>query len=74
MQMSFKIVLHREEDGGYWVEVPDLKGCYSQGNSRDDALKNIKEAIELYIETVGVYRPAELKKHEVEVQTVLIGA
>ncbi len=72
--LAFKVVLHREEDGGYWVEVPSLKGCYSQGNTRDDALKNVQEAIELYLETLGVYKPREMKKNEVEIDTVLVGA
>lgn len=47
-----QVVLHQEEDGGYWVEVPSLPGCVSQGDSKDEALANIKEAIELYIESL----------------------
>lgn len=40
-------------ESGYWVaEVPSLPGCISQGSSREEALQNIKEAIELYIETL----------------------
>ena len=72
--LAFEVVLHREEDGGYWVEVPRLKGCVSQGDNRDDALKNIREAIELYLETIGDYKPREMKKNEVEVHTVVVGA
>ncbi len=72
--LAFKVVLHREKDGGYWVEVPQLRGCVSQGDSRADALKNIREAIELYLETVGAYKPREMKMNEVEIDTVLVGA
>lgn len=40
------------EQGGYWVEVPTFPGCYSQGDTLDEALANIREAIEGYIETL----------------------
>ena len=49
--MKIKIVLEEQEEGGYTVYVPSLKGCISQGETLQDALKNIKEAIELYLET-----------------------
>ena len=48
--MEIKVVLEKQEEGGYTVYVPSLKGCISQGDTRDEALKNIKEAIELYLE------------------------
>jgi predicted RNase H-like HicB family nuclease len=44
--------LHPAEEGGYWVEVPSLPGCVSQGDTREEALANIKEAIELFIEAL----------------------
>jgi len=43
-------VLEKQKEGGYTVYVPSLPGCISQGENREDALKNIKEAIELYLE------------------------
>lgn len=44
--------LYRGEDG-YWVaEVPSLPGCVSQGENRDEAVANIREAVELYLETL----------------------
>lgn len=49
--MKIKIVLEEQDEGGYTVYVPSLKGCISQGENVQDALKNIKEAIELYLET-----------------------
>ncbi|MEX0683061.1 MAG: type II toxin-antitoxin system HicB family antitoxin [Dehalococcoidia bacterium] len=43
-------MLHEAEEGGFWVEVPALPGCYSQGESRDEALEHVREAIELFLE------------------------
>lgn len=50
--MTLKIILEPSEEGGYTAIVPALPGCISEGNSREDALKNIREAIELYLEPV----------------------
>ncbi len=47
-----QIVITPDEDGGYVVECPSLPGCYSQGDTIDEAIANIKEAIELYIEVL----------------------
>lgn len=44
--MKWTVILHRERDGGYWVECPALPGCVSQGDTRREALANIREAIE----------------------------
>ncbi len=43
------MVIHPAEEGGYWVQAPSLHGCHSQGETVEEALANIKEAIELYI-------------------------
>lgn len=48
--LSFPIHLTREDDGGYSVSCPALPGCHSQGDTLDDALANIREAIELTVE------------------------
>ncbi len=50
--MRIKIILEPSEEGGYTAIVPSLPGCISEGNTRDEALKNIKEAVELYLEPV----------------------
>ena len=47
--MRYTVVLEQETDGGFVASVPVLPGCVSQGDTRDDALKNIREAIDLYI-------------------------
>ena len=49
--LEYTVILHRDEEfRGYWVEVPTLPGCVSQGKSKEEALKNIKGAIELHLE------------------------
>ena len=49
--MKFDIILEKEEDGTFSVHCPALKGCHSQGNTKEQALLNIREAIDLYLET-----------------------
>ena len=50
--MNLKIILEPSDEGGYTVLVPSLPGCISEGNTEEEALRNIKEAIELYLEPV----------------------
>ena len=44
--MKIKVVVHEAEEGGYWAEVPSIQGCVSQGNSFDELLSNLYEAVE----------------------------
>lgn len=48
--MHYSVVLQQEADGGFVVTVPSLPGCVSQGDTRAEALNNVEEAIEVYIE------------------------
>ena len=50
--MEYSVVVHQEEEGGFWVNVPALPGCYSQGETVDEALVNVREAIALYLEVL----------------------
>ncbi len=50
--MRFKVILEESDEGGYTAYVPSLPGCISEGETKEDALKNIQEAIELYLEPV----------------------
>jgi len=50
--VRFKVVLEPCEEGGYTVYVPSLPGCISEGDTVEESLKNIKEAIELHLESV----------------------
>ena len=47
--LKFNAVFLEEEDGGYSVNVPALPGCFSQGDTFEEAVKNIQEAIQLYL-------------------------
>jgi predicted RNase H-like HicB family nuclease len=49
---QFTAVFEKNKDGGYTVTVPSLPGCISEGDTFDEALKNIKEAITLYLEVM----------------------
>ena len=44
--MKLKVVIHEAEEGGYWAEVPSIPGCATQGDSFDELLSNIYEAVE----------------------------
>jgi predicted RNase H-like HicB family nuclease len=50
--MKLKIVLEPSDEGGFTAFVPTLPGCISEGETKEDAVKNIREAIELYLEPV----------------------
>jgi predicted RNase H-like HicB family nuclease len=50
--MKLQVVLEPSEEGGYTAYVPSLPGCISEGDSREQAIANIKEAIALYLEPV----------------------
>ncbi len=50
--MNLKVVMEPSDEGGYTVIVPALPGCISEGNTKEEALENIREAIELYLEPV----------------------
>ncbi|WP_013323861.1 type II toxin-antitoxin system HicB family antitoxin [Gloeothece verrucosa] len=49
---NYTVILEKESDGGYHAFCPALKGCHSQGDSFEEAIANITEAIELYIESL----------------------
>ncbi len=50
--MKLRVVLEPSDEGGFTVYVPSLPGCISEGESEDEALRNIEEAIALYLEEV----------------------
>ena len=49
---NYAVVIHEEPEGGYWAEVPALPGCYSQGETVDELLANIREGIEGFLEVL----------------------
>jgi len=67
---KFTVVAERDEDGLYVVSVPLLQGCYTQGETYEEALENIKDAIKLHIEArqaSGEPIPIEVAIDEVRV-------
>ena len=44
--MKLKVIVHEAEEGGFWAEVPAIPGCVSQGETMEELLANIQEAIE----------------------------
>jgi predicted RNase H-like HicB family nuclease len=44
--MKLKVIIHEAEEGGYWAEVPSISGCATQGDTFDELLSNIYEAVE----------------------------
>lgn len=68
--MKYRVLLEQDEDGVYVAEVPSLPGCISQGSTREHAIRNIKEAIHGYIESLeehGEPVPPQITEEIVEV-------
>jgi predicted RNase H-like HicB family nuclease len=51
--MKIKAIIHPAEEGGFWAEVPALKGCYSEGDTFDEAIANIREAAAGWLEVAA---------------------
>ena len=69
--MGYTVILEREPDGGFVAIVPALPGCVTQGDTRDEAVANVREAIEVYIEDcldAGDPVPTEVGKEFIEVK------
>ena len=66
--MKYTIVIHRaEQDGGFWGECLELPGCYSQGETLNELMQNMQEAIELYLdepetEKVNIFPVEEIRE------------
>jgi len=69
--MRYTVILEQEADGGYVVVAPALPGCVSQGGTPAEALANIREAIELYVQDcreAGDPVPTEVGKEFVDIE------
>jgi predicted RNase H-like HicB family nuclease len=70
---TLPLFVEKDEDGFYVVECPVLEGCYSQGKTIDEALKNIREVIEMILEEkeaqeiLKSYRPSEISLHTITI-------
>jgi len=68
--MKYRVIIERDEDGVFVAEVPALPGCVAQGNTRTEVLKNIREAIEAYIESLTAHHepvPPSIDEEIIEV-------
>lgn len=68
--MRYTVLLEQEDDGGYVVSIPALPGCNSQGDTREEALANIREAAEVYVAHYrerGEALPTEVALEQIEV-------
>lgn len=71
-RMRYTVLMERDESGGYTVTVPSLPGCISQGDTWDEARKNIEEAIAGYIETLKILKKPVPVEVEVTIQDPVI--
>ncbi len=51
--MKYKVVIHKAEEGGYWAEVPAVRGCFSQGETVYELMENIREALSACLKTLA---------------------
>ena len=67
--MKLKVVVHQAEEGGYWAEVPSIPGCATQGESFEELLTNLYEAVEgcLSVEVCDVSDSEKAKVIEIAV-------
>ena len=68
--MKLRVVLEPSEEGGFTVYVPSLPGCISEGDTVEEAMANIREAVELYLETVD---DDVTGKEGIEVRELVVG-
>ena len=69
--MRFRVRIEQDEDGVFVAEVPSLPGCVSQGNTRDEAIRNVQEAAEAYLESLETHNepiPPSIDEEVVEVK------
>lgn len=69
--MKYRVLIEQDEDGVFVAEVPSLPGCISQGQSREEAVANIREAIAGYLESLEAHGepvPPPISEELVEVQ------
>ena len=69
--MKYTVIIEKGHESGYVAYAPALKGCVSQGKTREEALKNVREAMEAYVEALledGLPLPTEAGKDTVELE------
>ncbi len=72
--MEYTVIIHQAEEGGYWVEVPALPGCYSQGETIEETMKNVKESIESHLRALKEDRQEILSEGKLVIGRVEVTA
>jgi predicted RNase H-like HicB family nuclease len=65
--MNIKAVIHPAEEGGYWAEVPALPGCITEGETIDEVMTNLKDAIEGWLDVANERQIAQSTDQIVEI-------
>ena len=71
--MNFRVIIEPEEDGIFVAECPALPGCVSQGHTRDEAIKNIREAIQGYLRSLVKHSEPGCGPMEEEIVEIVVG-
>ncbi len=70
---EYTIILHSDETGGYWTEVPSLPGCMSQGDTVEEAIEMTKDAIGLWLESMRALGEAMPEDKDIIVKVAITG-
>ncbi|ERN41358.1 hypothetical protein KR51_00019250 [Rubidibacter lacunae KORDI 51-2] len=65
--MKIRAIIHSAEEGGYWAEVPALPGCVTEGDSIDETIDNLKDAVEGWLEVANQSRQPDAESEVVEI-------
>jgi len=70
--LKYTVILIPEEEGGYSAEIPALPGCYTQGDTKEEAISMAKEAIELYLESCQAHNELIPQEFGIESLTITV--
>lgn len=65
--MKIKAIIHSAEEGGYWAEVPALPGCITEGDSMDEVIHNLKDAIQGWLEVANESQKPDSRSKVIEI-------
>ena len=65
--MKIKAIIHPAEEGGYWAEVPALPGCITEGDSMDEVVDNLQDAIQGWLEVANESKQSESRSEVIEI-------
>ncbi|MGR3278010.1 type II toxin-antitoxin system HicB family antitoxin [Acaryochloris marina] len=65
--MKIKAVIHSAEEGGYWAEVPALPGCITEGDTKDEVINNLRDAIEGWLDVANERQVTQSPDQVVEI-------